>query len=128
MTDSLQAFIRHFVQRHKRERYLALLSNAKRRSEGLWDLLHDGRHFDKTKFVQVPGHQRDTVKSKLTKMGVKEPGYVLAIQGELDGQHVPLDLALQHYLGTASDVALYFSAPNAGYYENHTGEVFLFSA
>jgi hypothetical protein len=47
MNPELNKFISTFVQREKQDRYRSLLGNAKRRNDGLWDLLHDGRHLNK---------------------------------------------------------------------------------
>jgi hypothetical protein len=69
-----------------------------------------------------------SVAEQLRNLGVKEQGYVLAVQGELDGQLVELSPTLEQYLGKATDVLAFFPVANAGYYENHEGEVYVFSA
>ncbi|MCL2310271.1 MAG: hypothetical protein FWC42_08390 [Proteobacteria bacterium] len=132
MNEPLKKFIATFVQREKQDRYWLLLDNAKRRSDGLWNLLHDTRHLDMTKFTRMP----DTVDlevlvaKRLKELGVKEKesGYVLAVwgEGELDGQMVELSTFLEKH--GDDDSAIFFPRVNAGYYSNHECERYVFSA
>ncbi|MDR2012867.1 MAG: hypothetical protein LBQ20_07485 [Rhodanobacter sp.] len=127
MAEELNKFIAAFVRREQRERYLFLLGSTKRRSDGLWGLLHDGRHLDRTKLIQIPNaiNQEALVIEQLRKLRVKELGYVLAVHGELDGQMVELSTFLEQ---SGDDAAIFFPQANAGYYKNHEGECYVLSA
>ncbi|MDR2212531.1 MAG: hypothetical protein LBE21_02745 [Pseudomonadales bacterium] len=127
MTEDLDKFISTFVKRERRDRYLSLLANAKRRSDGLWDLLHDTRHLDMKKFTPILNavDPKAVVVDHFKRLGVKEAGYVLAARSELDGQRVALSVFLEQ---GGEDAAIFFPSVNAGYYANHEGEHYLFSA
>lgn len=128
MTQVLNRFVAQFVERERQARYLALLGSARRRDDGLWDLLHDGRHLDRRRFSRVPVDELSSVAARLRALGVRGMGYVLAWNDEHDGGSVELDQALSLFLGQARDVVIYFPEANAGYYENHEGEVHIFCA
>lgn len=128
MSDDLKQFVSEFVNSDKKDRYIALLSSKKRRSDGVWDLLHDGRHFDKSKFYRIPSDQVADTLVRLKSMGANGMGYVLACHDDLDGKTIELGKISSMYLGKAKDVAVYFSQANAGYYENHEGEIYVFSS
>ena len=93
----------------------------------LWDLLHDGRHFDHSKFRRIPLKDIHLLEGILRKSGAKGTAYIMAPGDELDGKEVELSICLERFLGKAEDVAIFLSAPNIGYYENHEGEIYVFS-
>jgi hypothetical protein len=126
MNAALRKFIETFVREDKRERYFSLANNAKRRDDLLHGLLHDGRHLDRSKLIRIPAHRSDSVSNELKKLGVAGPGYAMAASGDLDDQKAEMDAFLDHYRGKAQDVVLYFPQFDAGYYENHEGEVYVF--
>lgn len=130
MNEELELFIRGFVQRDKQERYRTLLCNPKqpeRRRDGLWDLLHDGRHLERKNWMRIPHYQVASVATHLAALGAQGLGYVMAVQGELDDQRVALPVVLAQYLGRSQDVLAFFAQAKAGYYENHEGEVYVFA-
>ena len=128
MHDALQAFVQQYVQPERQERYLALLSSAKRREDGLWDLLHDGRHLLRSRFHSLADLSYSEVLALLSRQTGAEQGWLFAAGDERDGQLVSLPWALQQYLGHSRDVLLFFAKANVGYYENHEGERYRFGA
>jgi len=127
MSEDLDSFIDKFVLKDKRERYRSLLFNKKRRQDGVWDLLHDGRHLDKSKFRSIHNSSMSNMLRIFERMGIVEPVYVLCCDEEYDGNSVPIHDILEMFLGSQSDVLAYDRVSEAGYYENHEGEIYVFS-
>lgn len=128
MSSVLQTFVQQYVQPERQERYLALLSSAKRREDGLWDLLHDGRHLQRWQFRAVDGLGQNEVADLLQSKASEEDGWLFAAGDERDGRQVPLQWALMQYFGRSRDVLLFFANASMGYYENHEGERYVFGA
>lgn len=128
MSEVLNSFIDKFVVKDRRERYRSLLSSQKRRKDGVWDLLHDGRHLDKRKFHNIEISDMDNVSAALERLGVASPVYVLSSDEDYDGKRVSIREILEIYLGRQVDVLAYDDTSGAGYYENHEGEIYVFSS
>lgn len=128
MSDAISKFITSFVESTKQDRYFTLMKNTKRRNDMLWDLLHDGRHLDLSKFQRVPHKNISSVHALLNQCGAKGKAIILAPHDELDGFEAELSFCLERFLGKSEDVAVYFPLQNIGYYENHEGQVYVFSA
>ena len=128
MSEAFSKFVKSFVEPTKRGRFLALMENPKRRDDMLWGLLHDSRNLDLSKFLVIPLQQQSAVKDSLMKHGVKGNAYIMSPYDEFDGREADLTFCLTRYLGKSTDVAIYFPVQNAGYYENHEGQVYVFSS
>ena len=127
MSEVLNSFIDNFVLKDKRERYKSLLSSKKRRKDGIWDLLHDGRHLDKQRFQLYLIKEADDVLKKLQKLSVQNSVYVLVNNEDGDGRDMSIHAVLEDYFGKQVDVLAYDHVVKAGYYENHEGEIYVFS-
>lgn len=130
MKEVLTKFLNVFVTKDKQERYQSLLSSKKRRNDGVWDLLHDGRHLAKDRFhrlsLSAGGNASELgILKLLTDLKVRNV-YILSCD-DYDGNSMPIEAALAIYAGKQIDVILYDDTAKAGYYENHEGETYIFS-
>ena len=87
-------FVSSFIIPERRERYLSLLCNPKRRGK-LLDRLNHAQDIDLSHARQMPpGCLGKSVVILLESMGASESCYVIADASEMDGQTLPLGEAL----------------------------------
>ena len=94
MNEHESAFVSTFIVAERRERYVALLGNPKRRGKVL-DRLNHSQDIDLSLARQVtPGCLGESLVILLENMGASESCHVIADASEMDGQTLPLGEAL----------------------------------
>jgi hypothetical protein len=94
MDEHEKAFVSTFIVSERRERYLTLLGNPKRRNKAL-DRLSGGRDIDYSLASEAPTLcTSESLAVLLENMGADPTCYVIADASEMDGQHLPLREAL----------------------------------
>jgi hypothetical protein len=89
-----EAFVRSFVVPDKRQRYIELLANPKRRRKIL-DHLNHQFDYDSKYENHVPHDDCQQVVNMLKNRGAAEYCHVIADGHELDGSDVTLEIALE---------------------------------
>lgn len=122
-------FIRHFVQKERQKRYLALAESPKRYGDFVNDLLHDGRHLEHRKMRRLHKASLSIISQDLHALGAGKTCYVLAA-GPFDAtqQEMNTAAALLAVVGSARDCLLFFPEALLAYYENHEGEQYILKA
>jgi hypothetical protein len=94
MNEHERGFVAAFIIPERRQRYLTLLANPRRRGKALERLNH-GQDIDFSCTQVVPaGWDTDTMADTLARLGAGPGCYVIADASDLDGQTLPLRDAL----------------------------------
>ena len=92
-----EATVRAFVAPERRERWLMLLGNPKRRGKLLDELSHGTRFFD-PRFATVVPNGKDCA-AMLRALGAPAACHVISERPEFDGRELPLDEVVLHAVG-----------------------------
>lgn len=95
MNEHEHAFVTAFIVAERRERYLTLLSNPKRRAKILNRLNHH-LDFNRSLATELGYGSPDSLAEFLEAKGAKATCYVIADNRKLDGQELPLAEACWH--------------------------------
>ncbi|MBZ5688889.1 MAG: hypothetical protein LAP86_28095 [Acidobacteriia bacterium] len=95
-----EELIKAFFVPTKRERYLDMVANPKKRKKFLNELYHF-KALDPRCFVSIPPSQQDPeqIASILTKKGAPRSCWVTSTEAELDGKEMLLSKALKEVVG-----------------------------
>jgi hypothetical protein len=117
-TTHEQGVVRSFVAEAKRDRYLQLLGNRRRRSTFL-HALADRRDFDARFAVAIPRKEQTAagVATLLRRRGAPDTCYVLSEIEELDGRILPLSEALSASFGMGLGTVLSCIPGTLAYFE-----------
>lgn len=109
-----------FVIASKRERFIGLLSDEKRRRKLIQALYHF-RNFDPRFRVELPprSHHPEAIRAALTARGAGPICYVLSTRRELDGRELALADALTNVVG-AGEGSLLVCTPQLAFYEGES--------
>jgi len=126
--DQEEAFIRAFIVPEKRERYLSILANPRRRAKVLNELYHglDTVAARQTRIANRD-HHPEPVEKLLRQKGARPICYLISPERDLDQQEMPLREVLDRLInqdGVAiaccvSGRLAYYKAELAGYFLEH---------
>jgi hypothetical protein len=96
MNTHEELFVKNFVVKQKRERYLEFLAKEKTRDKITWDFRHCGDLEEKYK-TQVPVNQQNAkdVYKILKEKNAPDKCYILSYHDEVDGKEMSLKKVLE---------------------------------
>lgn len=112
-----------FVQKERRGRFIELLSKPKRYNDGLMDLLHDPRYFDKRVITEISSNENsiEMIYERLKKLGFRKECFVVSDDiSDIDGKMLSTLEALKAICYN-TDSMLFCPVSKIGYYEGHEG-------
>lgn len=100
--EDLERFVRAFIDKSKRDRWLTLLNSPKGRKKLTYSF-HHSYEFDE-RWSRYVGdlHSVEEIASRLRKLGAVPTAYLLSSDRGLDGQTKPLEEALSEILNSDS--------------------------
>ena len=106
MTEE-EALVRAFIVKTKRDRFVELLASAKRRRDVTTTLAHSC-DLDSRYVVRLDASHQDSqsVARVLRQRGAGQTCHVISENGEIDGQRLPLEEALNRVIGHGSGTLL----------------------
>jgi hypothetical protein len=118
--DLEQNFIRKYVLKSKRERYVEFLAKDKTRSKFL-EMLYHGQDLDKNLFKELHGnhqHQVETIRAKAKSLVDGHKCYVISKDKQWDGRELPTAQAIDEIVSNFVEATLLVFGNVAGvYYE-----------
>jgi hypothetical protein len=110
-----------FVIKEKRQLFLTLCAQPKRRGGAMWELLHDPRNFDLEVIDPPPDRERshEAIRRRLKSLGCNDSCWSFSVQEERHERRVDLRAALSAIADT--DTLLFCPESKAGFYEGHEG-------
>ena len=113
-----EALIRAFVVKAKQDRLVEFLSSQKHRRKAT-DALAHFRDLDPRFVVKLPANEQDpeSVARALRQRGAGDTCHVISENGELDGNRISLDAALQQVIGQGLGTLLSCVPGALGYFE-----------
>ena len=114
-----EQFVKAFIRKEKRERYISFLLSSKRRLEIIERLVHCD-DFDDRFTERIPdGEQSDKqILQRLRSLGAPEKCFVISENSEIDGQFMLLSSALDSIIGFGQGSVLSCIPGCLGYYES----------
>jgi hypothetical protein len=111
--------IKAFVTAQKRDRYVAFITNEKRRKDFVRDLAHFN-DFDRRYIVRIaPSSQSPAgIKALLLGKGAGDSCHVISELGSIDGRKIGLSEALKETIGGGMGTILCCKSGQLAYFEN----------
>ena len=101
--DQEEAFVRAFIVPEKRDRYLSILANPRRRVKILGELYHDlSTIAARTTKIENRDHGPEVIEKLLKQKGAGATCYLISPKRDLDQQEMPLREALDSLILTDS--------------------------
>lgn len=100
--EDLERFVRAFIEKPKRDRWLTLLNSAKGRKKLTYSFHHSYEFDERWSTFVGDVHSAVEIASRLRKLGAGPTAYLLSSDWDLDGQTLPLDEALGEILNSDS--------------------------
>jgi hypothetical protein len=88
------AFVRAFVERDRRERYLQLLAKPKTRAKATFALATNGQHLDSSLVNSLECTDNEALARALRRLGAPEVCYIISPDSALDTSTMELEQAL----------------------------------
>lgn len=127
MNVNIEAIIRLFVKKEKRERMTTLAGKPSRRSDLRHDLLHDTRSLDPAVITRLAEGLTVEAIAKALRAASSggERAYSISEVLGVDEQESSVIDALRAVVGRSEDSLVFVIGTRAAYYENHEGEQYL---
>ena len=108
--------IRRFVVESKRDRYLGFIAHPKNRQKFINDLHH--MHFlQRELFDRIAGSEYDVIEQRLRALPHINTCYVISEASSIDGQNIPIAVALPRVIGADMGSLLVFGNAEVVYAE-----------